>query len=255
MKTQLQQFQNEEFGSLEILMIDGKPYFPATECARILGYTNPQKAIRDHCKGVNESFTPSAGGIQKKKFLPEGDLYRLIIRSRLPSAERFEKWVFDEVLPSIRKHGAYLTDAVLDQVLQSPELAFQLFQELRAEKEKTGALLDKLEAAAPKARYYDLILQSGNAVQVSVIAKDYGMTAVAFNRLLHCLGIQYKIGGTWLLYQRYANEGYTKSRTYHIPSGTAVIHTHWTQNGRFFLYDTLLREGIAPLMESDYLII
>jgi len=103
----LQVFQNSEFGELRVLEQDGKPYFPATACAKKLGYINPQKAIRDHCKGVNEMVTPTKGGMQTTRFIPEGDLYRLIVHSKLPAAERFEKWVFDEVLPSIRRTGSY----------------------------------------------------------------------------------------------------------------------------------------------------
>lgn len=102
-------YNNSDFGELDILVEDGKELFPATESARILGYANPQEAIRTHCKGVREILTPSAGGKQKKKFIPEGDLYRLIVRSNLPAAEKFEKWIFEEVLPSIRKTGSYST--------------------------------------------------------------------------------------------------------------------------------------------------
>jgi prophage antirepressor-like protein len=107
MMNNLQVFENIEFGRLEVYEIDGKPHFPAAKCAGILGYTNPQKAIRDHCKGVNESCTPTPGGIQTIKVIPEGDLYRLIIRSNMPKAQEFERWVFDEVLPRIRQTGTY----------------------------------------------------------------------------------------------------------------------------------------------------
>ena len=98
---------NSEFGKLDILVEDGKELFPATECARILGYTNPQRALREHCKGVNNLVTPYSKGTQKKNFITEGDLWRLIIRSRLPAAQKFEKWLFDEVLPEIRRTGGY----------------------------------------------------------------------------------------------------------------------------------------------------
>lgn len=103
----IQRVNNTEFGNLDIFQVDGKEYFPATTCARLLGYRNPQEAIRTHCKGVSEMLTPTNGGNQKIKVIPEGDLYRLIIRSKLPAAEKFEKWVFDEVLPSIRKNEFY----------------------------------------------------------------------------------------------------------------------------------------------------
>ena len=249
---QLQQFHNDEFGSLNILMCDGKPYFPATECAKILGYTNPQKAIRDHCKGVNETFTPSAGGLQKTRFIPEGDLYRLIIRSKLPAAARFEAWVFDEVLPTIRKHGAYATYDTLDELLRSPRFAETLIRKLEEERQKSTELKQIAEEMTPKARYYDLVLQTKNVVPVSLIAKDYGMSAAAFNAMLYDLGVQYPMGGTWLLYQKYASKGYTRTRTYFLCDHKAVLHTCWTQKGRLFLYEFLKAFGILPLMESPF---
>lgn len=129
-------FENSEFGKLEVLMIDGDPYFPATECASMLGYTNPQKAIRDHCKGVNKMRTPSAGGNQTKNYISESDLYRLVMRSNLPSAERFADWVTDDVLPSIRKHGAYMAPAVLEKTMTDVDYLYQLAVTLKDEHDK-----------------------------------------------------------------------------------------------------------------------
>ena len=100
---EMQVFQNSEFGELGVLEVNGKPYFPATACAKVLGYSNTKDAIIRHCKGVVKHDLPTNGGIQTMNFIPEGDLYRLITHSKLPAAERFEKWVFDEVLPSIRQ--------------------------------------------------------------------------------------------------------------------------------------------------------
>ena len=107
---ELRAFRNDEFGELNILEINGKPYFPATQCAKIVGHENPARAVRKFCKGVTEMVTPTEGGNQTVNFISEGDLYRLIVHSRLPAAERFEKWVFEEVLPSIRKSGGYAPD-------------------------------------------------------------------------------------------------------------------------------------------------
>ncbi|MGN0592869.1 MAG: Bro-N domain-containing protein [Ruminococcus sp.] len=104
---ELKVFQNSEFGELGILLIDGKEYFPATQCAKVLGYADPYKAIKAHCKGWVNRPVPTNGGTQEIKYITEGDLYRLIIRSKLPAAERFERWVFDEVLPALRKNGSY----------------------------------------------------------------------------------------------------------------------------------------------------
>ena len=103
----LQIFNNEEFGEVRMTEIDGKPYFVATDVATALGYTNPRKAVNDHCKGVTKRDTPTSSGVQSMSYINEGDLYRLIMKSKLPSAEKFERWVMDEVLPSIRKTGSY----------------------------------------------------------------------------------------------------------------------------------------------------
>lgn len=113
MNTNLQIFNNKEFGEITVIKKEDKEFFGATDIAKALGYSNPQEAIRTHCKGVREILTPTKGGTQKKRYIPEGDLFRLIVKSKLPSAEKFEKWVFDEVLPTIRKTGGYISNADL----------------------------------------------------------------------------------------------------------------------------------------------
>ena len=249
----MQQFHSAEFGSLEILTIDSKPYFPATECAVILGYTNAPDAVRRHCTKdgcVKHAVIDKLGRKQEKRYITEGNLYRLIIRSKLPAAERFERWVFDEVLPTIRKYGAYATDDTLDEMLRNPKFAKTLIRKLAEEREKNAELEELADELAPKALYCDLVLQSNNVVPVSLIAKDYGLSATSFNRLLHDLGIQYPIAGTWLLYQDFAGKGYTQTRTYHVGEKTTAMHTCWTQKGRLFLYGTLKSWGILPLIEK-----
>lgn len=127
---ELRVFQNSEFGELGIRLIDGKEYFPASACAKILGYSNPRDAIARHCKGVVKrdgvSYSTNQHGATSYQtasinYIPEGDLYRLIVSSRLPAAERFERWVFDEVLPAIRRNGSYAPDmtAVIAQAVQT----------------------------------------------------------------------------------------------------------------------------------------
>lgn len=126
---ELRVFQNSEFGELGIRLIDGKEYFPASACAKILGYSNPRDAIARHCKGVVKrdgvSYSTNQHGVTSYQttsinYIPEGDLYRLIVSSRLPAAERFERWVFDEVLPAIRRNGSYAPDmtAVIAQAVK-----------------------------------------------------------------------------------------------------------------------------------------
>lgn len=105
---ELKVFSNSEFGELGVMLIDGKEYFPATQCAAILGYAVPKDAIARHCKGALKRRLPTNGGVQEVKLIPEGDLYRLIVSSKMPKAEEFERWVFDEVLPQIRHNGGYV---------------------------------------------------------------------------------------------------------------------------------------------------
>ena len=109
MTNNLMTFEDSLFGEIRLVDVEGKPYFVGKDIANALGYANPHRAIREHCKGVNELFAPTNGGMQKIKFIPEGDIYRLIIKSKLPQAEKFERWVFDEVLPQIRKTGGYIS--------------------------------------------------------------------------------------------------------------------------------------------------
>ncbi len=258
----LRVFKSPEFGKLEVMMIDGKEHFPATEVARILGYKNPKDAVQRHCRWVAKHDLPHPQNPDKQiqvNFIPEGDLYRLIIRSKLESAERFERWVFDEVLPDIRKHGVYAPETVIDNILKNPELGIRLFTEYKEAKERAKRL--ELENAQnkqiigelrPKASYYDLILQNKSVVPISLIAKDYGLSARKLNSLLHELGIQFKMGKTWLLYQKYADMGYTQSKTHAINAERSVMHTYWTQKGRLFLYAELKREkGLVPLIERN----
>lgn len=143
---ELQIFENSEFGSVRTVDVDGKTYFVANDVAKALGYVETAKAVRTHCKGVSEMDIPSNGGIQKMKIIPEGDIYRLVIKSQLPTAERFERWVFDEILPSIRRNGMYATDQVIDKILENLDFGIELLTKLkeeRAEKERLQQELDR----------------------------------------------------------------------------------------------------------------
>lgn len=124
----------------------GEPWFVAKDVAEILGYSNPHDAVRRFCKGVSETRTPSAGGMQTVKIIPERDLYRLIMRSKLPSAERFEEWVVGEVLPAIRKHGGYLTPSKIEEALLDPDVIIRLATDLKEERAK------RIEAERTKAQ-------------------------------------------------------------------------------------------------------
>ena len=252
----METFSSQEFGSVRIIEEDGKYLFCGIDVASALGYSKPRNAITAHCRYALKRGVPHPQAPDKlieMIFIPEGDVYRLIAQSKLPSAERFESWVFDEVIPTIRKHGAYVTDTVLN----NPDLLEQALNALKAEREKRAELEAKnaiqlgiIQEMEPKVSYYDIILRTKNAVPITLIAKDYGMSATRLNRILHALDIQYRVGGTWMLYQKYAAEGYTVTHTYIVDQHTSRMHTCWTQKGRLFLYDLLCDNGIYPVMEG-----
>lgn len=166
---ELQIFKSEKFGEIEILIENGREYFPATEVAKILGYSNPQKAVRDHCKekGCTNRSVLTKGGKQEKKFIDEGNLYRLITKSNLPQAEVFESWVFDEVLPSIRKTGMYATD----ELLNNPDLAIKAFTRLKEEQEKRMQLEKQIEDQAPAVAFANSLSVSDDCILVREMAK------------------------------------------------------------------------------------
>jgi len=152
-------------------------------------------------------------------------------------------------LPSIRKHGAYINDDIIRRMQEDSEYAAELLRNLTAGRNRNNALVGRVSILAPKAHYHDLILQYSDAVQVSIIAKDYGMSAVAFNKLLHRLGVQFRIGKTWLLYKEHQGNSYTVTNTYTKNGIATLIHTCWTQRGRFWLYELLKSHGILPEAE------
>lgn len=205
-------FENGEFGKMGVMEIDGKCYFPATECAKMLGYSRPADAVRDHCKGVVKMPTPSNGGIQEKGFISEGDLYRLIIRSKLPSAEKFERWVFDEVLPAIRKHGGYLTPEKVEEALLNPDTLIRLATELKDEREKRRALESKVAEDRPFTGFGRAIAASSDAILVREFAKLANNAGIQIgqNRLYGWLRERGYLMRDNKPYQKYVDSGWFK---------------------------------------------
>ncbi|HBI0740995.1 phage antirepressor [Staphylococcus aureus] len=246
----LQRFQNSHFGDLEILTIEGKQWFPAINVAETLGYTNPRKAIRDHAKerGVTiRSVIDSLGRKQNKKFIDEGNLYRLISRSKLPQAEQFEEWVFDEVLPAIRKHGIYATDNVIEQTLKDPDYIITVLTEYKKEKEQNLLLQQEIGELKPKADYVDEILKSTGTLATTQIAADYGISAQKLNKLLHEARLQRKVNKQWVLYSEHMGKSYTESDTIAIVRSDGredtVLQTRWTQKGRLKIHEIMTEFG------------
>jgi prophage antirepressor-like protein len=237
--------------------IDNEPYFVGKDVAEILGYARTDNAIRNHVDEddkLTHQFSAS-GQNRNMTIINESGLYSLILSSKLPQAKEFKRWVTSEVLPTIRKHGAYLTDSKIEEVLLSPDTIINLATQLKEERQKVSQLEIELEEAQKQARYLDLIIESKASLRVTQIAADYGMSAKQFNHLLHEFGVQHKVNGQWILYKKYMGKGYTDSATFDFVDGKGQARTHvtttWTQKGRLFLYELLKGHGVLPLIEQD----
>ena len=208
---QMEIFKNPEFGNVRVIDEDGKYLFCGTDVAAALGYSNPRDAIIRHCRYVVKRDAPHPQSLDRKismTFIPEGDLYRLIVHSKLPSAERFERWVFDEVLPSIRKHGAYITREKLWEVATSPEALLKLCSDLLAEREKNAALREDNARLQGKAVYYDLFIDLRHSTNLRTTAKELDVPERRFVRFLLERRYVYRTpSGCVLPYAKGSNEG------------------------------------------------
>ena len=257
-------FQHEAFGSIRTVMIEGDPWFVGKDVAIALGYSNPRDAIARHVdsedKGVVNHDT--LGGSQCLAIINESGLYSVILRSDKPQAKPFRKWVTSEILPSIRKHGAYMTEKTLEEAILNPDYLIQIATALKEEREKRTLLETEnaqqkqiIGELKPRADYTDRILSNKGLVTITQIAKDYGMSGRKMNRILEDLHVQYKQSGQWFLYAKYHDKGYTHSKTIDITrkDGTpdVTMETKWTQKGRLFIYELLKAEGIIPIIEQE----
>lgn len=250
-----------KYGDVELPVktyADGSIEFDAEQSAFGLGLTKFNSQGKEYVRWerVNEYIGVSTTGhkIKRGDFITEPQFYKLAIKANNQVAEKFQNWVTSEVLPSIRKHGAYMTDEKIEEVLLNPDTIIKLATELKTERERRSIAEQRVNELTPKASYYDLVLNNKSLVTITQIAKDYGMSGQAMNHKLHDLGIIYKQGDTWLLYSKYQRTGWTHSETIMVTKtdGTqkAVMHTKWTQKGRLGLYELLKRHGILPLIET-----
>lgn len=248
-------FQGQQ---VRTVTIDGEPYFVGKDVAEVLGYQRADNAIRNHVDDDDKLTHQFSASGQKRNMtiINESGLYALILGSKLPQAKEFKRWVTSEVLPTIRKHGAYLTDSKIEEVLLSPDTIINLATQLKNERAEKKQLKIELEEARKQTSYLDLILQTKDQLTTTQIAQDYGMSANKFNQLLKDLRIQRKVNSQWVLYKQYLGKGYIASRTFEYIGRDDRCHskitTVWTQLGRKFLYDALKeREGILPLVEQE----
>ncbi len=219
--TNMEIFNNAEFGSVRIIEENGSFLFCASDVAKALGYSNVHSALQRHCKGVVKRDTvTSTRGIQALTYIPEGDVYRLIVHSKLPSAERFERWVFDEVLPSLRRNGIYITDPLVKQFARDPDFAHAVVDALY---EQT----DRVNELTPKASYFDAFVDTGDAVPIRIAAKQLGVSEHWLVRLLVGCRMLYRCNGRLVPYadRRFRGMFAVKERrTMVTPLGKQVLH-------------------------------
>ena len=229
---QMEIFKNPEFSSIRTFEQNGEVLFCGKDIAQALGYRRPADAIAAHCKGVCVLPTPSNGGIQQKKFIPQGDVYRLIVHSKLPPAERVERWGVDEGLPRIRQHGAYITRDKLWEVATSPEALLKLCTDLLAEREKNAALREDNARLQSKAVYYDLFIDLHHSTNLRTTAKELDVPERRFVRFLLERRFVYRTpSGCVLPYAKSANDGLFCVRDYYR-NGHTGSYTLVTPKGK-----------------------
>lgn len=252
---QLQIFKNEKFGNLEIYIDEnGKVWFPATDVAKMLGYKNPQEAIRMHCKEAGCVFRSVSypSGAKRKKYIDEGNVIRLITKSHIPGAEELESWIFDGIVPSVIKHGMYVTEELLDD----PDLSIQVLTELKKERDEKKLLQTKIEEDKPKLEFLDKVLESKGTFLTSEIAADYDISAIHLNRLLHEARLIRHVGSQWILYKKHMGKKYADSETVPYWDKAAgeeriKVQSRWTQRGREKIHEILTGLGIETVMDKE----
>ncbi|MDR2928279.1 MAG: phage antirepressor KilAC domain-containing protein [Cytophagaceae bacterium] len=228
MESNIQLFKNEKFGEVRVAEIEGKTYFVGSDVAKVLGYVKPQNAITQHCKhdlkrGIvckSGSYIDANGEkrqaeqIVEMLVVPESDIYRLVVNSQLPQADQFESWIFDEVLPAIRKHGGYMashSDDTEESIMARALIIAQATIE-RSKMQLQQANSTIMEQA-PKVECYDKCLESKGYLTVNMIAAELGISSIKLNKLLCEWGVQYKQTDCYFLYSEYRNDILYTART------------------------------------------
>lgn len=265
-------------GGLDCYEKDGLAHLNLEQVARGLGFTTVQvikgvtyinvrwNTVGQYLKDIG--FLQEVAKDKIPDYIPENVFYRLAMKAKNETAEKFQAWVCDEVIPSIRKHGAYMTPEMLEAALLNPDTLIRLATELKAEREQKAALqaanaqLTESNAAmtaeiasfAPIKSYYEQILSSTGTMTTTQIAADYGMSAQKLNKILHEDGVQHKVNGQWILYRAQMEKGYTKSVTIPIVRANGEpdtkLHTQWTQKGRLMIHEVLTRRGVRANMDK-----
>lgn len=259
---ELQNFTNGIF-NLDVKVEGEEVLFSAEQVAKSLGLTQKQnksgkiyESIR--WETINKYLPQLSGEIEKGSFISEPMVYKLAFKANNAVSEKFTDWLAVEVLPTIRKHGAYMTDAKLEEVLLNPDTLINLATQLKEERqarlglEKENSQLNlELAEANKKLPFLEWALQTKGLVTPTIIAKKYGKTAIWLNDWLHKQGVQFKQGKCWVLYKKYDDKGYSDT----IFSPTDIDHLHpsmkWTVKGMKFIYELLKENGYLPISEQD----
>ena len=237
----LQIYENAQFGQIRTqLNENGEVLFCLKDVCQALGVKNHKNVVkRIDQEEVQTLAHPSNGGEQQTLFVTESGLYEVILRSYSPKAKPFRKWVCGEVLPSIRKHGAYATPQTIQSLLDNPDMGIELFKQLKEERERAQALRQTLAEQAPKIEYVDTVLSSVSTLTSTQVAKEIGMSAVRFHKLLVGHGIIFKESGTYMMCQPYDQYGFAQTRTCAINVNGNQCTKHslvWTESGRRFIH-------------------
>ena len=233
----IQEFFNEKFGTVRTVAIDDVIYFVASDIARALGYKNPQKAIRDHCKRVNESFIPSNGGEQKAKVITKSDIYRLIVRSKLESADEFESWIFDEIMPTIEKTGAYIEEG------REQEMVNYYFSSLSSDLQ--GQIVNELIGKNKELQqFYDDLMNTQGLMQINTVAKELGIGEYTLFAYLRGKKVFfYDKDKVNVPYERFRKEGKFVVKETPCHDGNMRSVTYATKKGLEYIRKILRKDG------------
>ena len=225
-------FKNESYGEIRWVKVNNKDYAVGIDIAKALGYKNPRDAILRHCRGVVKHDIGVVTGKRKDgtdaiqnvemSLIPEGDVYRLTAKSELPGAEKFERWIFDEVLPCIRKTGMYATDELLD----NPDLLIAAATKLKEEREGRLDAEKRVKILEPKAQFYDDVTGSKDAIEMGHVAKVLGIKRMGRNRLFSLLRGKKVLDKNNIPYQQYVDLGYFRvlEQKYTVSNGQTKIN-------------------------------
>lgn len=256
---ELQIFNSTEFGEVRTIVIDNEVWFVGKDVAIALGYSNPSNAVVNHVDSEDKTtyLNQVSGSNYKTKttVINESGLFSLTLSSKLPKAKEFKRWITKEVIPSIRKHGGYLTPAKIEEVLSNPDTIIKLATELKKLRTENQMQAQQIAEFKPIKEYVDIILQSTDTVTITQIAADYGLSAKKLNKILNEEKIQHKVNDQWILYSNMMNKGYTKSETIDIERSDGRIetkmHTRWTQKGRLKIHEILTNLGFIANYDRE----